>query len=120
MAARPIGVLSSSFVTCVSRKRVSSMAVPFQRNLALLWTTKGGIANLESTCFRQLATGAAQSRTSESDASGDIQSKRSSRPARPRKAVMEVTEAAAQRIKELMQQKDPKPHGIRLGVRTRG
>ncbi len=50
----------------------------------------------------------------------DVQPKRLPRAARPRKAVMEVTEAAAQRIKELMEQKDPKPHGIRLGVRTRG
>ena len=42
------------------------------------------------------------------------------RPLRQRKAVITVSERAAARVAELMQKKDPKPLGLRLGVRTRG
>ena len=42
------------------------------------------------------------------------------RPKRARKAVMEVTDRAKQRLAEIIAGKDPAPAGIRLGVRTRG
>jgi hypothetical protein len=42
------------------------------------------------------------------------------RAKRARKAVMEVTDRAKQRLAEIIAGKDPAPVGIRLGVRTRG
>jgi hypothetical protein len=42
------------------------------------------------------------------------------RTKRARKAVMEVTDRAKQRLAEIIAGKDPAPAGIRLGVRTRG
>mmetsp|Transcript_80242 Transcript_80242/g.215022 ORF Transcript_80242/g.215022 Transcript_80242/m.215022 type:complete len:155 (+) Transcript_80242:46-510(+) len=45
---------------------------------------------------------------------------RAPRAPRPRKAVLTVSERAAARVAELIAKKDPKPLGLRLGVRTRG
>jgi hypothetical protein len=39
---------------------------------------------------------------------------------RPRKAIMTVAENAVLRLKDLFSEKEPRPAGIRLGVRTRG
>mmetsp|Transcript_45673 Transcript_45673/g.71563 ORF Transcript_45673/g.71563 Transcript_45673/m.71563 type:complete len:129 (-) Transcript_45673:1176-1562(-) len=54
------------------------------------------------------------------DAKAAPKSKVRERKTRVRKAVMTVSERAAERVRELMQGKDPAPAGIRLGVRTRG
>ena len=42
------------------------------------------------------------------------------RAPRQRKAVMSISERAAERVKELMAKKEPPPAGLRIGVRTRG
>jgi hypothetical protein len=112
--------LATTVLKCVTRNSASSIALPSQKNPVLLWKNSVAFSDSANSCLRTFASGAAQARASESEVIADAQPKRPPRAARPRKAVMEVTEAAAQRIKELMEQKDPKPHGIRLGVRTRG
>jgi len=45
---------------------------------------------------------------------------RPARAARPRPQIMAITEAAAERVRELMAKRDKPALGIRIGVRTKG
>ncbi|MEO8559556.1 MAG: iron-sulfur cluster assembly accessory protein [Rhodospirillales bacterium] len=45
---------------------------------------------------------------------------RPARLARPRPQIMTVTEAAAERVRELVAKREKPPLGIRIGVRTKG
>ncbi len=45
---------------------------------------------------------------------------RPARVARPRPQIMTVTEAAAERVRELVAKREKPPLGIRIGVRTKG
>lgn len=98
-----------------------------KRPLALLWDAhnRAWVAGvLQGGCssgVRPLATAAmAQEASPAAEMSVDARSKRATRVPRKKRDVMTVSEAAAKRIKELVEEKDPQPHGIRLGVRTRG
>jgi iron-sulfur cluster assembly protein len=42
------------------------------------------------------------------------------RVARPRPQIMSITEAAAERVRELIAKREKPPLGIRIGVRTKG
>lgn len=44
----------------------------------------------------------------------------STTPRRPRSAAITVTDAAAERIRELLKRQSPQPAGVRIGLRTRG
>ncbi|CAN8073716.1 unnamed protein product [Agarophyton chilense] len=70
--------------------------------------------------LRGLATHVVRSARNCSTAAEAVPASAARRPKRRAPAALEVTPAAAERIRFLMSQKTPKPAGVRIGLRTRG
>ena len=70
--------------------------------------------------MRLQSTAAAQASESAPADGGEQPKKKPARAPRKKRDVLSMTEGAIERVKELLKGKEPAPHGIRLGVRTRG
>ncbi|KAI0566921.1 iron-sulfur cluster assembly accessory protein [Gracilaria domingensis] len=73
-----------------------------------------------TSASRQFAAGVLRRSRTCSTATEAVSESPARRPRRRAPAALEVTEAAAERIRFLLSQKTPKPTGVRIGLRTRG
>lgn len=102
-------------------RTASARLIPRQANRCYVQSSVAVAHQLRLDGFRQLSTAAAMHEVSpEKKEEKKAAAAPKKRAPRARKAVLEVSDRAAERVAELMAQKDPPPVGIRLGVRTRG